>query len=94
LQETPASETLEFFHDRIEYTGQSKTTPHMNATWQYDNFVSAWEFPSFFTLNSNSVITLFAKDAMNDHQQQVFRELMTEKYGKKFAQRKRVPNKV
>ncbi|MCL2195345.1 MAG: hypothetical protein FWB76_05275 [Oscillospiraceae bacterium] len=95
LEENPASETFVFFHDRIEYTGQSKTAPHIAATWQYDYFASAWEFPTFFTLNNpNGSISLFAKDAMSDHEQETFRALLDEKYGKKFTERTHVPKQV
>jgi|GEM_PF-2031116 len=95
LKEKPTSETFAFYLDEIKYEGQGENVRRPAAIYQYNRYVSAWEFPAFFTLNHSATsIVLFAKKDMTEEQQQAFRAVLTEKYGEKFTQRKHVPSQI
>jgi len=90
--EVQLQETFSFTYEHIAYTGSAQHVTHQASILQYGYFVSAWEFPTFFTLNpAHGGISMFAKKDMTEHEQEVFRNLLHEKYGSRFTTRKHVP---
>jgi len=95
LEEKPSSsEIFKFFEEHVQLDTQSELVKNA-AALQYGYYVSAWELPTFFTLNPPAGgIILFAKRDMTEEQQQTLRELFSRKYADKFTIRKHVPSKI